>query len=70
MQAMVNAVRSTGATNVLMLGGEEYANDLGMLAAACIPRCLSGQVVGPPARTPVKAYPVTVEAGRLWADLP
>jgi hypothetical protein len=28
MQAMVNAVRSTGATNVLMLGGEEYANDL------------------------------------------
>ena len=30
----------------------------------------SGQVVGPPARTPVKAYPVTVEAGRMWADLP
>ena len=28
MQSMVNAVRSTGATNVLMLGGEEYANDL------------------------------------------
>jgi hypothetical protein len=28
MQAMVNAVRSTGATNVLMLGGEEYSNDL------------------------------------------
>jgi endoglucanase len=28
MQAMVNAVRSTGASNVLMLGGEEYANDL------------------------------------------
>src|SRR5437773_840952 len=30
----------------------------------------SGQVVGPPSRTPVKAYPVTVEAGRVWADLP
>jgi hypothetical protein len=28
MQAMVNAVRSTGAANVLMLGGEEYSNDL------------------------------------------
>jgi hypothetical protein len=28
MQAMVNAVRSTGANNVLMLGGEEYSNDL------------------------------------------
>jgi endoglucanase len=28
MQSMVNAVRSTGANNVLMLGGEEYANDL------------------------------------------
>ncbi len=28
MQAMVNAVRSAGANNVLMLGGEEYANDL------------------------------------------
>ena len=28
MQAMVNAVRATGATNVLMLGGEEYSNDL------------------------------------------
>jgi endoglucanase len=28
MQQMVNAVRSTGATNVLMLGGEEYSNDL------------------------------------------
>jgi hypothetical protein len=28
MQAMVNAVRSTGADNVLMLGGEEYSNDL------------------------------------------
>jgi hypothetical protein len=28
MQSMVNAVRSTGANNVLMLGGEEYSNDL------------------------------------------
>ena len=28
MQQMVNAVRSAGANNVLMLGGEEYANDL------------------------------------------
>ena len=28
MQQMINAVRSTGANNVLMLGGEEYANDL------------------------------------------
>ncbi len=28
MQAMVNAVRATGANNVIMLGGEEYANDL------------------------------------------
>ncbi len=28
MQSMVNAVRSTGANNILMLGGEEYANDV------------------------------------------
>ncbi len=28
MQSMVNAVRGTGAANVLMLGGEEYSNDL------------------------------------------
>jgi hypothetical protein len=28
MQGMVNAVRGTGAANVLMLGGEEYSNDL------------------------------------------
>jgi endoglucanase len=28
MQSMVDAVRSTGANNVIMLGGEEYANDL------------------------------------------
>jgi endoglucanase len=25
---LANAIRSTGATNVLMLGGEEYPNDL------------------------------------------
>jgi hypothetical protein len=28
MQAMVDAVRSTGAANVVMLGGEEYSNEL------------------------------------------
>jgi endoglucanase len=28
MQSLVNAVRSTGANNVLMLGGLEYSNDL------------------------------------------
>ena len=28
MQGMVNAVRGAGASNVLMLGGEEYSNDL------------------------------------------
>jgi aryl-phospho-beta-D-glucosidase BglC (GH1 family) len=28
MQTLVNAVRSTGASNVIMLGGLEYANDL------------------------------------------
>jgi hypothetical protein len=28
MQSMVNAVRAAGADNVLMLGGEEYSNDL------------------------------------------
>jgi hypothetical protein len=28
MQGMVTAIRSTGASNVLMLGGEEYSNDL------------------------------------------
>jgi endoglucanase len=28
MQGMVNAVRSAGANNVIMLGGEEYSNDL------------------------------------------
>ncbi|WBP84706.1 cellulase family glycosylhydrolase [Kitasatospora cathayae] len=33
MQAMVDAVRSTGADNVLLLGGQEYANDLTQWAA-------------------------------------
>jgi endoglucanase len=28
MQQMINAVRSAGANNVIMLGGEEYSNDL------------------------------------------
>jgi endoglucanase len=28
MQTLINAIRSTGATNVIMLGGLEYANDL------------------------------------------
>jgi aryl-phospho-beta-D-glucosidase BglC (GH1 family) len=28
MQTLVNAVRSTGANNVIMLGGIEYSNDL------------------------------------------
>jgi hypothetical protein len=28
MQALVNAVRNAGATNVIMLGGVQYANDL------------------------------------------
>ena len=32
MQSMVNAVRSTGAANVLMLGGEEFSNDLTLVA--------------------------------------
>lgn len=30
----------------------------------------SGQVVGPPARTPVQSYPTTIEGGRVWADIP
>ncbi len=30
----------------------------------------TGQVVGPPARTPVRSHPVTVEAGRVWAEIP
>jgi len=30
----------------------------------------SGQVVGPPARTPVRSYPAVIEGGRVWVDLP
>ena len=30
----------------------------------------TGQVVGPPARTPVRSYPSGVENGRIWVDLP
>ncbi|TLZ58082.1 MAG: non-heme iron oxygenase ferredoxin subunit [Methanobacteriota archaeon] len=30
----------------------------------------TGQVVGPPARTPVRSYPAGVENGRIWVDLP
>ncbi len=41
MQSMVNAVRSTGATNVIMLGGEEYANDLGTPGSASDPSILN-----------------------------
>ena len=33
MQAMVNAVRSTGATNVLLLGGVTWSNDMTQLIA-------------------------------------
>jgi endoglucanase len=41
MQAMVNAVRSTGANNVIMVGGEEYANDLGTPASTSDPSILN-----------------------------
>ena len=41
MQSMVNAVRSTGATNVIMLGGEEYANDLGTPGSTSDPSILT-----------------------------
>jgi hypothetical protein len=41
MQAMVNAVRSTGATNVIMVGGEEYANDLGTPGSTSDPSILT-----------------------------
>lgn len=30
----------------------------------------TGQVVGPPARAPVRSYPVTVEGGAVRADVP
>lgn len=29
----------------------------------------TGEVVGPPAQAPVKAYRATVEAGKVWADM-
>jgi len=41
MQAMVNAVRSTGANNVIMAGGEEYANDLGAPGSTSDPSILT-----------------------------
>jgi aryl-phospho-beta-D-glucosidase BglC (GH1 family) len=41
MQSLVNAVRSTGASNVIMLGGEEYANDLGTPGSASDPSILN-----------------------------
>ena len=41
MQSMVNAVRGAGANNVIMLGGEEYANDLGTPGSATDPSILS-----------------------------
>jgi aryl-phospho-beta-D-glucosidase BglC (GH1 family) len=41
MQAMVNAVRSAGASNVIMLGGEEYSNDLGTPGSASDPSILT-----------------------------
>jgi len=40
MQAMVNAVRSTGANNVIMVGGEEYSNDLGTPGSTSDPSIL------------------------------
>jgi 3-phenylpropionate/trans-cinnamate dioxygenase ferredoxin subunit/naphthalene 1,2-dioxygenase system ferredoxin subunit len=30
----------------------------------------TGQVVGPPARTPVRSYRATLEGGRVWVELP
>ncbi len=47
MQSMVNAVRSAGANNVLMLGGEEYSNDLTYVAGqrAGRPRPQPGRVL-------------------------
>ena len=41
MQAMVNAVRSAGANNVIMVGGEEYANDLGTPGSTSDPSILT-----------------------------
>jgi endoglucanase len=47
MQAMVNAVRSTGATNVIMVGGEEYANDLGTPGSTSDPSILTNLPTDP-----------------------
>jgi len=41
MQAMVTAVRSTGANNVIMVGGEEYSNDLGTPGSTSDPSILN-----------------------------
>ena len=41
MQSLVNAVRGAGANNVIMLGGEEYANDLGTPGSTTDPSILS-----------------------------
>jgi len=30
----------------------------------------TGQVVGPPARKPVRFYPVRIDGGKIWVDLP
>lgn len=30
----------------------------------------TGQVVGGPARVPVRSYPATVEAGNVWVEVP
>jgi len=30
----------------------------------------TGQVVGPPARKAVRSYPVVLQDGRIWVDLP
>ena len=30
----------------------------------------TGHVVGPPARAPVRSYVVTVDAGKVWAEIP
>jgi len=47
MQAMVNAVRSTGANNVIMVGGEEYSNDLGTPGNTSDPSILSNLPTDP-----------------------
>ena len=30
----------------------------------------TGQVVGPPARAPVRSHPAGVQGGKIWVDLP